>query len=546
MPFKYVIQRFTDGYTSDMNPAVLDMLASQDMVITRVSGATNMVFERGLIQTRTTTGQVGTVPAQINSAELVLAADSLPFVGSVGAVSANGAMCLTRTTVPLYHLYKLCTNFATAALFTPTEITGPGITGAGWNDFFFDRAVANGAVLIGGYLGGLIRWVPTTNVYTLIAAAPYSFVASHYSRAVGAFSTAGAVTSPITIGYSVPGDETDWAGVGSGSSVLTDIPDAITGVKTIRNTLVIARTFGFHLGMPTGTYPLVYNYTKFSDEAIGVAHPATFKVFGDKAYFLSHVGIHTFDTANIEDIGEGIQAEIFTLIQRWGATPRGFVTQSYKTDNQPCYNIILDIRDGPVGTPTALPHYMYNINEKKWSRHSYASSTSTHATLAFPFAYKMLSTFGTNYAPLPGLAVTQRETGVAPLFNKWSAQYNSEPTEIMSPAPFFTTGQLTISPAYMEAQLERILLVYSCTFTQFQSGQSPSFSVSINSMLNGIRTTTTPPNIVGNTGGSTYWQRTWGNVRVSGQMFEITITCPYQVQIKEMILEFSDNSKQRQ
>lgn len=539
MAYQYVVQRFTGGFTSDASPVTLDMQG--DLTLPQVSSVTDMLFERGLAIARPSYGVVGNTPAvPIPAAQDILAVARLPFVNpgtnSATALAAKGSICLSTTAAPVFHLWALNTNGLASDLFDPTEITGPGISAGGWSNVspYFSAAVANRAVLIGGYNGGLVRWDPAAGyVYTVINTAMYAYVASQYSRAIAAYKLTGAATDPITFAWSVPGDEANWSGLGAGSQVLSDIPDAITGLGCLRNVVVVPRTYGFHLGYPTGTFPLVYNFTNFSNGNVGCAYPGTFAVYDDRCFFVGVDGIFSFDLTNVEDIGEGVYKEILTLIRGYSGTPRGFITGSYDLDNRPSYNIIVDVLSPISQVDVACLHYSYDLRERKWTRHFYANPTSTYSTLTFPFTYA-LSAGATGGSTIQNaIGVAPRKSGSTTTFQLWNTQGT------VKPAPTFTTGQFTVGQSIADVEMDRILLFY---FLGTLGSGSPTFTITVSSVLNGITQT---PIVKTLTGVANVWDRAWVSLRIPGQIFQVTVACPHTVQMKEMVMEFSTSGKER-
>ncbi len=539
MPKQYVRQTFMKGLNRDASPATLDFQSGSDVEIQEVADSANVVYERGIALVRPQIAALGS-PAQLASTQNVFALANLPFVGASGALGASGLLGLVANATPTWKLYKFCTDQFSTALFTPTEITGAGIANT-WDNFFFTLAVANGVVLIPGHPSGLVRWDPSTMVYTQIAAAPYSFITSMYSRAVAAYKLTGALTDPITVAYSATGDETNWASLGAGSTVLSDVPDVITGLANLRNVLVIPRTYGISLGYPTGTFPQVFNFTNFSNSGIGCCNPATFKVFDNVAYFVSTCGIHSFDLTSISNIGEGIYTDIMAVIQQYGGALRGFISRSYKLDYQPTYNLFLDITanlGGPLGN--TIYHYQYNITERKWSKHLYSSEdANTWSSMPFPFDYKSSTVNNVAAPPQSTVGVLRRVPGTAPLFRTWSGTVSDGSTA------FITTGNITLAAPVIEATLTRVMIVFAAVLA------NPQFSVQVQSTLNGVVTTVTKN--VSTTRiaqSSPLWDRVWVDVRAPGNMFVVSLgstppILPPGLQVKEILMEFSVQGTER-
>jgi hypothetical protein len=511
----------------DMDPVAIDLSAGDVQTVGMVSTVTNMLFERGLIIPRT----------DISPRNSTLGADypralrSLPFAANTGTVGQFPNVLLTRNaTGPVWKLWKMQTDNVGYPL---TQITGPAIADT-WNNLYLSTAVANGVVLLGGHPDGLFRWDPTGSVYTRIATAPYSFVTSMYSRAIAAYKLTGALGDPITMAWSVAGNETDWTNYGSGSSVLTDIPDQITGLAVIRNVLVILRSYGLHLGYPTGTFPALFNFSNFSNSIEGCLHPATIDVWRNVLFFVSNAGIHTFDLNTVENIGEGVFKEVLSTVNGYGGVLRGFVSQSYTLDSQPTYNLLVDVVQSPQTVNLALPHWQYNLKERKWNRLNYNTGVVCDSELGAAVWDKWAPTLtGAAIQPTPNIAIVQRLTGPSNKINAWT-----QATGTTSPTPQFTTGQLEILPGHFDAEMTGVMLTYNTL------AASPGFSVLVTYQQAGQQITSAVFSQTGPTG--TGWQRVWIRFRLTGNLFKILVFLSAgDIKLKEMLIEFNVQGAER-
>lgn len=541
MAYKYVTQRFNGGMNQDMDPVVIDMLSQDPSVIETVSTATNLLFERGLMITRpcVVTPLGGNPGSFISGAYTVVAADQYGLSQN-NNISNRGAVALVKDNAGAPRLFILSTDQTIGPLFTPTEITGAGMTGMLTPQPFSSTEI-NGVVLFGGISDGIIRWDPTTTNYTILSVA-YKFVAKQFARALAAY-TVGAFTNtgPLTIAFSVSGDETNWSGYGSGLDILPDVSDVITGLGVIKGVVVVPRSFGFHLGFPTGQFPTIYNWTLFNEESIGCYYPASMAWAYDRCYFMSQFGIHSFDLTTFTDIGEGVYEECAFLMSEYGLTPRGFIISTYRGDFRPSYNITFDSFPnvfGPGTLPT-IPHFMYDIRERKWSRHVYApvNPTKTEYTdLIFPFNCFLTPAFAGTSFQQQTIAILPRAQTVQQTFLQWN---NALSYPQVDTSCFFTTGKISISPPYFEAVLNRVLIVYKTT-----TANDPSFSMTVSSVLNGNETDTVN-NFLSNTNGK--WTRQWVNIRQPGNQFQIMLAFGNDagVFLREVVMEFTDQAKER-
>lgn len=545
--FKYVRQLFTGGMNQDMPPVMLDLESTDTQVVEMVASVSDFVFERGVVQSRPAVQLINNASG-ITSTERIVAITKVPITATP-TLAGRGLICLTVDGVPVYRLYYLSTALSTQ--YAATQITGPGL-GTSWNDFDLSMTVVNGSVLITGNSQGIIRWVPTGTTYTIISTAKFAYVTHQFSRAIAAFQTTGSSTDPLTVAASVAGDETTWTGLNSYTNILSDVDDAITGIGVIRGVVVLARQYGFHLGIPTGIFPNIYNWQLHSGDGIGCTQSATFDTYKDMCFFCSDTGVHMFDTVQVVDIGEGILKEIGSLMRnRFPANLlqlRGSVASSHSQDLQPSYHLFLD--GGSSGFTQSLPHWVYNINERKWSRHFYSGIEAVNPGTTYVSPQVINIDTGTipGFSALrqPSLMVVPRTPGVVPSFYQWDPVINSGSSETVSPNQFtITSGTLSLSPAYLEAFLSRVLLHVYAPGTM-------NVYATIVSTLNGVTTTTSITSF--RIGGPTAWIRVWVDIpRIPGQDFvmiwsfrNIGGASPYTgFKIKEMLYEFTVQGKTR-
>lgn len=533
MAYSYLTQVFTDGMNQDMSPVAID-LSMEQSTVKLVQSATNFLFERGLAVTRPGLSTFSGPPTSLPTTSDLLAVQSLnslahaqnsPTTSRMAiAIIGNGTAC---------RLYTLEGNGSAGTILEPTEITG-----AGFNlpvpTAYACTAIVNGVIMIGGNFTGLVRVSPSANTYTIVASSPYQYVTGHQARAVAAYDLS-LLNGPTKVAWSVQGDETNWTGVGSGSAFLADVTDSITGLKVVKGLVLVARSYGFHVGIPTGIFPAVYDWRKQDDLSIGVMHPASLVVYKNVLFFMSESGIHTYDLVNVEDIGEGIHSELVGFIQQSGVVVRGFISAGYKSDYQPTYNLIIDSQQSRTSSPdTIFPHYMYNIRERKWTRHLYAAGAQATAWTAMPFSISYRPSFALTHAPTtPRMSLYTRKAGAAPVPKFW----NTNASTVESDATI-TTGMITLQNPTMDVGLNRLMLIYNAA----ASAAGASITFTITSILNGVTSTTTTSITTYPAGG---WDRRWINVRMTGNMFKVVIKLTAatlaKLELKALILEFSDS-----
>ncbi len=254
----------------------------------------------------------------------------------------------------------------------------------------FSAASVNGIVLIPAR-NATYSWDPTgltTGTITFAGGVSgYRYVTSHISRAVVACANTLAFPGAITVAWSVSGSATDFTSTGSGSTALSDAPDRITGLASMKNILVIPRRKGFHLGYPTGTSVPAFRFETFAREGIGCYYPSTWANDSNIAMFCGHDNVYSFDVSRIRSIGDPIQDELFELL-KLGVPYQGFITNNrrglYSRAHYHLFPCIRTAYAGPVMLKqTRFPHYIYDMQSGAWSRHFYLAADDGEPAFAF-------------------------------------------------------------------------------------------------------------------------------------------------------------------
>lgn len=384
-----------------------------------------------------------------------------------------------------------CLVFETSS----TEITGPGTSFGAFN--FHNSEAVNGIIIIANNTGGFIRWDPTGFVYTILDAthSNYRYVTSHLTRAVGAYKLDAPVNSR-KVGWSQSGDETAWTGGDSGSSELVDAPDDITGLTVLYNVLVVARKGSFHLGFPTYTSEPVYRFEMFGRQSCnGVQHPSTLDTYDNTMFYCSQSDVFTFDLRQVTAIGRQIRRELFAYLKE-GVNYRGFVVKSVANTQmitdapvRPQYHLV------PMANSRAYPHFVYDIEEKIWSRHTYD----------FPVK-------GGYYA-----IVTEVLACPAVFSGAQSGFWTTDrPCETSA---YLTSRSITLEAEEADCIVRRLLLKYR------NYGMS-NITTKVRARVGDTLEETTDSQAIGTTVADQKLLRKWFNHAQAGQNFEITLNIP--------------------
>lgn len=378
------IQTFTKGLNKDASPFVLD--ASQ------LADVKNMLLERGLLHSRPGWVVVDSTTPDNSQCAAVCPQDFHPFVITPSDILVYQSGSPTGT-VKIRGL--VTTNLGGGFLSDATaDLAGPALT---LQSTGVRMVPFNGINMLVGFTNGVVRADSVAFTYTVPLATPYQFITVHLSRVIVGCAADGSIGALSKLAWCKIGDETVWSGTyDSGALILQEAEDGISGLGVMRNVVVVARPYGFHLGFPTGVGANPYDWKCFSKDAIGCTFPETFAKFGDKFFFASEADIHTFDMSNVEDIGEGIRGPLIDFVRTYGLGLRGFVTRAYKSNAHPTYHLVPFYKtfngfNNLTSLPAQIPHFVYDTVEKTWSEHWYDLVTNDPLVLdAFPLNYLLV------------------------------------------------------------------------------------------------------------------------------------------------------------
>lgn len=394
-----------------------------------------------------------------------------------------------------------------------TEVTGPGTNFNSVPAPDFSAAGVNGVILIGGSSSGALRWDPAGNVYTVLATAPWKYVISHLSRAVGAFDLNVAGTGQRTLGWSVAGDETTWTGAtnGSGRSIIADMPDQMTGLGVMRDVVVIFRQRGIHLAIPTGLAFPAYSIKTWNRTARGCAYPLSLQVHDNVSYFMSYDDVHTFDLVNMKSIGYKIRKTLFSqLSANPGLLFRGVLVRSLNNASANLsvprdWYVLVPVWGSKtgVGSASAASIFLYDILEDTWSIHDFAASLNA--------AGEDLRTLSAGE-----IGFQMFDTASPSNVSRWARGAACERASVLK-----TRVTLAADDPWSDYLVERALLSY-------RNQGAHNVTVKVSCEQAGVNTTFQDSQAT-HGGATALWSRLWFNLRQNarpGQNFQVEIDIP--------------------
>jgi hypothetical protein len=364
----------------------------------------------------------------------------------------------------------------------------------------------NGTLMIPS-LSGALHWVPGDADFTTIATAPYRYIVPFASRACGAYNpTTAPYIGQRTVAWSVAGDETTWTGStnGSGSTVLADIPDDITGSSVLYNLWIIYRRFGIHIATLTGQAFPPFSFSSWNQNGVGCYYPSSLATADNMSFFIGVDDVYMFDTQQLTPIGYNIRNDLFNMIGNQSFIPRGFMTR-LTSGLAPRLRYNLAPMSGD-GTPNAI-YFTYDVRDRTWAKHHWSYVLSPAA------AFNYVS----NQAIMGACLVDSG--GVLRL---WGGACDETST--------LTTKTFTLGQPERDYKVHRVLLVYRDKFST-----PVSVSVQLSSTLGGVTQVAASTKNLGGTN-DWEWKRQWYDITLGGNFFTIIMTVPNNVQFQMLYL----------
>lgn len=350
-----------------------------------------------------------------------------------------------------------------------------------------------------------------------------------------------------TIYWSKIGDPTVWTGhFTTGNVQLQEADDGVKGMGVMQNTVLVARPSGFHIGVATGNGANPYDWKCVTRNGPGCVYPESFVVYGDLCFFAGQANIYMFDMRTITPIGEGILKELFAYVTWNMMTIRMFITESYEWAPRPQLHVIptwapSTYNNGaaantlPTVDLTSMPHFVYDLMEKKWSRHIYDGAVS-------------------DTRPLEGMGLTfdtisngANSTGARNLWQRPCLVRRTKPANYMLWDPLyadceseatFTTGEIIVDDdASAEWKLVRVMFVGRTSVTDTICTLDVSY-------MQGNTPKTATKNFTISSGGVN--RRVWINLVLVGNFFKFTFTFPSgrQIHARQVVFEFDQDDQE--
>jgi len=507
--------------------------------------AINFLFERGVARTR---------PHARNWYSEFTAAHIVDYAKSFVLNQGN------RYTLYIDSANSALIRFASTDSSTShskSQITGAGLTFG--NRLYHNMIVASGDIVIGNHPGGMVTHTPlSTTTYTITSGAKYRYFTTSFNRVVGAYDITAGANNPRSIGWSTTTDITDWTSTGAGSTELTDIPDDITGLKSVNNVVVVARQTGWTLGYVTGsntTGPFRWNL--MVRDGAGCAWPATLDNYNNTLYCVGHDDVYQFDiNQGAKPIGAQIREPLMRSISK-GARYKGVITKGdflyepgAETVDGVQNNFVPRVRYHlvPVVPSEGARHYSFDLKDQSWSSHSYN------------FRINEAWEYVRDIANHPIWSLSFASAATDPEHISWwdgaaGARYAADATPTSWPDEIVDQDHVLVSPTFIlgdtasrDMNINRLMLVWALEanvggeefpkvklvatvqqeYKQVQVEQSLDLAEKIDAR-------------------SGEWNRSWFNVRLVGNLLKLQLVVPagLKLAIKDIEVHGDDSNVAR-
>lgn len=550
-----IIQTFDGGLAED----VYEWLVPHNMV----AFSQNFLFERGQMQSR----------PPVRSGQSALGAGSIidsfmpmfpPIAGNSAQMYGTYKTSQTDGTCRLFRVQPLYATSSTSLAMPPTEatLTTPATSGG----FYPNCAQYDGKTYVyGAYdAAGVPKLLQIDNVTHVVTAItlpganatsiarfrPFP-ICTHLSRVFIIDPGLPTLSFP-TVYWSKIGDPTVWTGdFTTGNARLQEASDGIRGMGVMQNMIIIARPTGFHAGIPTGNGANPYDWKTIMKDGPGCIYPESFCIFGDMCFFAGQNDIYMYDLQNVQSIGAGISNDLFASVQWNGMGVRMFVTTGYDNRRTPQLHAIPTwvpsayIADGttngtvPTVDMTTTPHFVYDLVEKKWSRHIYDQAASDPYPLEGVALTWDVQQIGT---PNTGARNTYQRPCLIRRPTNGPAQYMMwdpfAPNNGCESVQIFKTGTFTVGEdSSIEGKLVRFMPVIR------SSVDNVVVQVQIDWMQGNTPKTDTASFTIVSSG---YFNRYWINKVLVGNLFQFTFTIPANsdVQVRQIVFQFDADTQE--
>jgi hypothetical protein len=196
-----------------------------------------------------------------------------------------------------------------------TLLTGPALTGVATQPFSFENS--QNSIVFSQGVDQVMLHVFSTSTYAVLDAdcPPARYMTRFANRLVIAYTSETGDTKPFRLRRSVALDHTDWTGIGSGFTDLSEFPHHIRQIRKIGASLTIYTEESIQVATRTEIAAAPYRIDivdtgagLFADRAIG-------NIPGDRQIYLGNGNVYIFSGAQSMEVASTIREYLFNELQ---------------------------------------------------------------------------------------------------------------------------------------------------------------------------------------------------------------------------------------
>jgi len=245
-----------------------------------------------------------------------------------------------------------------------TDESDSDFTGGDTDLFTF--CTANDEMIATNGIDNIRRWNGVTATVTSISgsSAPSAakYVESYVDRIFAARTTESSVIYHRRLRWSNNASNILWNGTSAGFTDLNDTPGWITGLRKLKEALIVYKDDSIVVGVPTGiaSAPVSFNQKA---SVHGCISGQTIADFGDVHIYLGRDNVYMFDLVESVPIGDDIRDELFSTSD---FEQLQYAHAQIKDDRREYWLWVT-----PTGGTTPTRAWCYNWKNRAWSRHTY-------------------------------------------------------------------------------------------------------------------------------------------------------------------------------
>jgi hypothetical protein len=235
--------------------------------------------------------------------------------------------------------------------------TGPALTGGGSDHMSFVTSQAGVVFSQGVDSVMFLPFASTTYAALDAGAVPARYLTRAAQRLVLGHTLEGGTARPYRVRYSVSGDHTDWAGLGSGFRDASEFPYHMRGIRALGGRLLVYYEQAIEPAAPTELYtaPLRYDPVILG---VGLHSPRTLVSRADSHLFIGNDNVYEFNGNQAVPLADSIRDDLMQSLNP-SAAAQNFGVMLPETQEY----VLFLCTEGNMVPDTA---WVYNWTRKVW------------------------------------------------------------------------------------------------------------------------------------------------------------------------------------